>query len=152
MALTISLLSKHIPNLDAMTFCIIGDGYGPLGCLIKKIFPDSKIVYVTLGRTLLFDAYYSHVCFPGAGHALVSKGEQWYLADFNYIEAENFESNFCKANVFISIASMQEMDYEAIATYFDAIRSQSSSAWFYCCNRISKSLPDETMINFANYG
>jgi len=152
MALTIDLLIKQIPRLDDRTFCIIGDGYGSLGCLIKKIFPDSKIIFVNLGRTLFFDVHYSQACFPELEHALIRSSVDQHSKDFSYIEAEHFECTVCEADVFINIASMQEMNYEMIASYFAAIRGQRSDAWFYCCNRISKALPDGTMINFADYG
>jgi hypothetical protein len=47
---------------------------------------------------------------------------------------------------------MQEMNYEAITSYFNVIRNQNTTTWFYCCNRVSKTLPDGSVINFSEYG
>ena len=41
--LTVNLLNEKLPFLDEKTFCIIGDGYGSLGCLLKKNFPKSNL-------------------------------------------------------------------------------------------------------------
>jgi hypothetical protein len=152
MALTLDFLSEKIGNLENKTFCIIGDGYGSLGCLIKKIYPDSKIIYLNLGRTLYFDCYYSKECFPNLKHALIRETQTNLSSDFNYIEAEYFKNTAFIADVFINIASMQEMNYESITNYFNAIRNQDIDTWFYCCNRISKTLPDGLVVNFSEYG
>ena len=56
-ALTVDYLEKHIGDLNSKIITIIGDGYGRLGCLIKLMFPKSRIIYINLGRTLLFDYY-----------------------------------------------------------------------------------------------
>lgn len=152
MALTINLLRKHITDLEKKTFCIIGDGYGSLGTLLKKVFPESKIIFVNLGRTLLFDAYYTRKCFPTIEHVLIRDKQQNFCNDFNYIEAEHFKDIELIADVFINIVSMQEMNYDAITSYFKAMRNQPNQPWFYCCNRISKTLPDDSVINLADYG
>ena len=150
MALTINLLRQKISNLEKRKFCIIGDGYGALGCLIKKLLPNSKIISINLGKTLFFDAYYSQMIFPNAEHTLFIKNNNNSLSkDFTYIEAENFDH--VDADIFINIASMQEMNNEDINLYFHTIRNQDSETWFYCCNRISKELPDGKVINFDEY-
>ncbi len=151
-SLTLDLLSKKIVDLENKTFCVIGDGYGSLGCLIKKIYPNSKIIYVNLGRTLFFDLYYSKKCFPELKHSLIRSNLCSLSADFNYIEAEYFKKIFFTSDIFINIASMQEMNYEQISSYFNAIRNQDIDCWFYCCNRVSKTLPDGSVINFSEYG
>jgi putative sugar O-methyltransferase len=152
MALTLDLLSNKIDNLTNKTFCVIGDGYGTLGSLIKKIYPNSKIIYVNLGRTLLYDFYYSKECFPDLKHTLIRSNQDHLSVDFNYIEAEYFDQINFTSDIFINIASMQEMNYEAISGYFDAFRNQDIETWFYCCNRVSKTLPDGSVINFSEYG
>ena len=53
-------------------------------------------------------------------------------------------------NLFINMVSMQEMNFKNIEHYFQIIKS--NSAYFYCCNRVSKKLPDNTLINFSEYG
>ena len=50
---------------------------------------------------------------------------------------------------FVNISSMQEMTSEVIAEYFTTIRA--SGGWFYCCNKVSKRLPDGTIIRFGEF-
>jgi hypothetical protein len=152
MALTLNFLSKNISNMSDKTFCVIGDGYGTLGSLIKKIYPKSKIIFINLGRTLLYDFYYSKKCFPDLKHTLIRSNQDLLSSDFNYIEAEYFDQITFASDVFINIASMQEMNYEVISGYFKAFRNQDTTTWFYCCNRVSKILPDGSVINFSEYG
>ena len=149
--LTVNLLTEKIPSLEEKTFCIIGDGYGALGSLIKKFFPKSKIIYINLGRSLLFDFYYSNKVFPEMEHYLIRSNDDSYSKDFNYIEAELYKNIDIKSDIFVNTHSMQEMDYEVINSYFAMMRKQKQDTWFYCCNRISKKLPDSEVINFSKY-
>ena len=70
--LTLDKLCKSIDNINQKTFCVIGDGFGTLGCLIKKIVPESQIIFINLGRTLLFDLYYTNKIFPKHKHNLIT--------------------------------------------------------------------------------
>lgn len=150
--LTIDLLNRHIPHFATSKVCIIGDGYGTLGTLIKKRFPQTSVVFVNLGRTLFFDVYYTTKCFPNARVELLGSTDiRSEALDFSYIEAETVLEQRPKADVFINIASMQEMDPTTIGHYFSIIRSQKEETFFYCCNRVSKSLPDGSIIEFDEY-
>ena len=149
--LIVNKLSQSIPKIDTKTFCIIGDGYGSLGCLIKKVFPKSKIIYINLGRTLIFDLYYSQKVFPEEEHFLIRSNETIFSNDFNYIEAEKCNNIEINADVFINVCSMQEMNSEDIRSYFNIMRKQNSETYFYCSNRISKELPDNSLSNFYEY-
>ena len=54
--------------------------------------------------------------------------------------------------MFVNSASMQEINPEIIEKYFEYMRKSSSSTpYFYCCNRIKKSLPDGTVVEFFNF-
>ena len=150
MALTIDFLEKNISDLDSKKICLIGDGYGRFGSILKTIYPNSKIVYINLGRTLVFDYYYTSKVFPNSNHHL--NRTQYKLSnDFTYIEAEKYRQFKIEANVFINVASMQEMDMKTTDEYFTLIKSQVSPTYFYCANRISKELPDGSIINFNEY-
>jgi len=46
-----------------MTIAIIGDGYGVLGTILKGLFPLVRIIFINLGRTLVFDVYYTQKYF-----------------------------------------------------------------------------------------
>jgi hypothetical protein len=148
-ALTVDYLKKNIGDLNSKTITIIGDGYGRLGCLIKLLFPKSRIIYINLGRTLLFDYYYSFKVFPKLQHKLV-KNLINFTKDFNYVEAEFYKELEIKSDVFVNIASMQEMNLEQINDYFTLIKKNPDQL-FYCCNRLSKKLPDNSVINFLEY-
>ncbi len=150
MVLTLELLEKFIPNLNEKRVVIIGDGYGRLGTLIKAKFPNSKIIYINLGRTLLFDLVYSKKTFPDSIVHLVDH-ETNLSADFNFIEAEEVGKMKIMGDLFINIASMQEMNYSQIQEYFKIIKNQDPGTIFYCCNRESKKLPDGSLIEFKNY-
>ena len=111
-ALTLNKICLSLDNLETKTFCIIGDGYGSLGCLIKKVFPKSKIISINLGRTLFFDVYYSQKSFPELEHKLIRTNQDKFCEDFNYVEAENIKNIIVYSDIFINIVSMQEMNYQ----------------------------------------
>lgn len=148
-ALTIDYLEKNLGDLNSKTITIIGDGYGRLGCLVKLFFPESKIIYINLGRTLLFDYYYSFRVFPKLQHKLIKNSDD-FTKDFNYVEAEFYRKFEIKSDIFVNIASMQEMNLEQINDYFTLIK-QIPNQIFYCCNRLSKKLPDNSIISFLEY-
>ena len=150
MALTSDFLNKHVENFNTKSVTIIGDGYGRLGCILKSQFPHMQINYINLGRNLLLDLYYAKKVFPKCSHELI-KNNSHLSADFNYIEAEKFQNFDISSDVFINIASMQEMNPSQINDYFNLIKSQNKDTFFYCCNRISKTLSDGTIINFEDY-
>lgn len=150
-ALTLNILKKELSDLDNKSFCIIGDGYGTLGTLIKKIFPKSKIIFINIGRTLFFDFFYTEKVCPFNEHKLIRDIKDCFSNDFNYIEAEKVKNIKVEADIFVNISSMQEMNIEDINLYFNIMRNQNSDTWFYCCNRISKELPDGKLINFDEY-
>ena len=134
--------------------CIIGDGYGFLGSLIKLIFPNSKIIFINLGRVLMFDVFYSSVLFKDPKSLLLNQSTKNKISKYEmiYLEAEN--SNLIKdlpIGLFINIASMQEMSMKIIDKYFYYMRSSIGSPYFYCCNRLEKKLPDESIIKFMDY-
>ena len=99
---------------------------------------------------MLFDYFYSMKSHPQSKHQLITK-ENEFIRDFNYIEAETYQDITINGDIFINIASMQEMDMKQINEYFDLISSQNQGTVFYCCNRISKRLPDDSVINFFKY-
>jgi hypothetical protein len=150
MALTVDFLEKTLGSLNFKTITIIGDGYGRLGCILKSKYPKCKIISINLGKTLLFDYFYSCKVFPGLQHKLAHSNKD-FVSDFNYVEAERYKSLTIESDLFINIASMQEMNYEQINDYFSLIKNQPQSTMFYCCNRLAKSLPDDSLISFNNY-
>lgn len=148
--LTVDTLDRSISDLGKRSICIIGDGYGALGTILKKRFPSASITFINIGRILFFDVYYSQRCFPNS--RIVMNGNSTMEFDFRYVEAEMIDALKIDAEVFINIASMQEMDHKSIEKYFSFIRCQARDTYFYCCNRVSKTLPDGTIVKFDEYG
>lgn len=154
---------KTLDNKDKVTpeklssICIIGDGYGFLANFIKLVHPDIRVISVNLGRTLLFDVLYSEKCFPDVNPLLLiteeNKDLQLSTSKIVFIEAENYSLlENLNVDLFINIASMQEMNPEVINEYIKYMRtSKKSPCYFYCCNRVEKELPDGTLIEFKNY-
>ena len=84
MALTIDFLERNISNLDSKKFCLIGDGYGRFGSILKSIYPNCSVIYINLGRTLVFDYYYTSKVFPNSNHQL-NRTQDKFSDDFTYI-------------------------------------------------------------------
>lgn len=152
----LNILTKYINFKNNNFVCIIGDGHGFFGSLIKKHFPNSKIIFINLARNLFLDAYYVNKTFDNINSLLLDENNKKKLItnnyDFIFIDAENFEL-IAKLPVylFINIASMQEMDNKTISKYFEYIRKNSKAEYFYCCNRKDKTLPDSETVIFDKY-
>lgn len=89
-ALALIMANGGFKAEDRLSILCIGDGYGFLSCLIKKVFPKTRVVLVDLGKTLLFQAYFSKRAFPDCKHVLVSEATGVSLsadADFVYCAA-----------------------------------------------------------------
>lgn len=150
-ALSIEKMVSLGVNFSGKKVCIIGDGYGFMGLFLKSLYPDLKIVSVNLGKTLFFDYLYTAT---SAEEYSLSLADSQQDTDFTFVCAESYEeSNIKDIDIFINIASMQEMDLLTVRNYMNWIRSQlSETVYFYCCNRVSKTLPDGSEINFEEYG
>ena len=134
--------------------CIIGDGHGHLGILIKKLHPDVKIIYVNLGKNLLIDSYHYSMIFSNHKPLLLKKHNLNMINDYSMflIEAENYSLiESINIDIFINVASMQEMDIKTINNYFMYMRNNQEESFFYCCNRVSKTLADKSVIKFNDY-
>mgnify|MGYP003956216887 CR=1 FL=1 len=152
----LKILKKYINFYKNKFICIIGDGHGFCGSLIKKHYPESKIIFINLGRNLFLDAYYVNKSFNSTNSLLLDKDKKKFSNinnyDFIFINAENFELiSELPIYLFINIASMQEMDNDTISKYFYYIRKNPNTEYFYSCNRIRKILPDSTSVIFDKY-
>lgn len=150
--LTTNMRNKHL------IFLIIGDGYGFLSSLIKSTFPDSTIVLVDLGKTLLFQGFYCQKAHPDCIHYGINQDtiiyENSYIKyDFIYCPTEFLDKvAVLKYDVTINIASMQEMNFPTIERYFKFIRNCSNDEnLFYCCNREKKVLRGGESLEFEKY-
>jgi len=125
-----------------LTFLIVGDGYGFLSALLKAVYPDSTIVLVDIGRTLLFQAFHCRKVYPDRVHARVDEPIDPMKADFVYCPTEYLEQlTMFKYDIMVNIGSMQEMNPQTIGRYFSFFRNYANRQnLFYCCNRELKIL------------
>ena len=141
---------KNITNVKKI--CIIGDGKlnGVIGANIA--FPDAKIFSVNLSEVIINDL----LILKKLKHEL---NTSFQLVEKNFDENKNklyfIPSNLKKhlydknIDLFINIASFQEMDYSEIFNYFDIVKNNKSI--LYCCNRENKKLPCGEEISFHKY-
>lgn len=152
-ALTFALLAEHLDNQPLRRIVMIGDGYGLLGAVLAEWRAAAQLVFVDLGRSLLFQALTCSRLFPSATQALVGDAGERAIADSRLV--------FCPADrlqqlppgpvdLAVNIASMQEMSPDVVAGYFTLLRN-APAAWFYCCNRDRKVMPGGEVSEFANY-
>lgn len=142
----------HIETHKSKRILIIGDGWGTLGCLLKEIHPELVIVQVNLGRSLLFDLAFSSKALSKYEHCLITKLSEIQDEDFSYMPAEELSLENADIELFIAIASFQEMDIEIVNEYLNLIRKQDVISYLYSANRISKTLPDGSIIRKEDYG
>ena len=137
--------------------CVIGDGYGYLGSVLKAADPGLAVTSVNLGRGLLFDVYYTLLAHPQARLSLAGEtaGAVYDGTDFIFLPAENYSLlSRMPQDLVLNVASMQEMNISVVRNYMDYIRPKQASenVLFYCCNRGEKRLPAGEIVRFADYG
>ena len=150
---SISALDPKSPltSVGIRNVCVIGDGYGYLGTLLKSFDPGVIVTSVNLGRGLLFDAYYTGLRFPDA---IVDMQGPASGADFIFLPAEDYSALMrMPQDLVFNIASMQEMNPGVVQNYLNYLRRPGGArVIFYCCNRAQKTLPDGQVICFSDYG
>ncbi len=132
--------------------CIIGDGKlnGILGAYIS--FPDAKLFSVNLSEVLIND------------YIILNKTNINLKKSVGVVENKNFNSDFKltlvpsnhkeylidkNIDLFINIASFQEMTTGEIEKYFNIIKKNNST--LYCCNREYKKLIGGEELFFNKY-
>jgi putative sugar O-methyltransferase len=135
--------------------CIIGDGHGFFGTLIKSLSLDAKIIFINLGRNLLIDTICFSKIFPNIEPLHYHQPENFDQIKNNeiiFLEAEQFELlQNLPISLFINVASMQEMNLQVVHRYFELMRTSTVDPYFYCNNREEKTLPDGSVICFNDY-
>jgi putative sugar O-methyltransferase len=142
----------HIDANKSKRVLIIGDGWGTLGCILKELRPELQIIQVNLGRSLLFDLAFSSKALNNYEHNLIYSFSEILLQDFVYMPAEEISTQNANIDLFIAIESFQEMDIEIVNDYFELIRGQEVVSYLYSANRLSKTLPDGSVIRKKDYG
>lgn len=116
------------------TICEIGGGYGRLAYIFLKTMPNIKYVFVDIPETLI-TAYY-----------FIKENDLAERCDFL------IPNEICKANpeLWINIDSFQELTYEIIDTYFDAI-SRNGKFLFMKELETNHNIVDKTHLNIYKY-
>jgi len=152
-ACTAAFLAPHLSLRLPERILLIGDGYGLLGALLKRRYSGAQIVFVDLGRTLIFQVHHVGRALPGMTQALLESSRDWPSTDFVYCGSEAKEllkgAGFDAA---VNVASMQEMTPETVSDYFGLLRViLKADNFFYCCNRERKSMPGGEVSEFHKY-
>ena len=139
-------------NIPVKNILIIGDGHGILAALMSEQYPEARIFLIDLGATLFFQAYYLENTFTDKQHVLLDKNNPSIPENgFLYCPAERLEDfPSIEIDLAINIASMQEMEITVVNDYFRFLRERKTK-FFYCCNRLEKTLPDGKVTRFTDY-
>ncbi len=133
--------------------CIIGDGKanGVIGA--NLVFPEAKIFSVNLSETLIND----YIILKDLDANL--KNSIHLIEDLNcnlnnkilYIIPSSLKNYLLDKDIdlFINIASFQEMNIEEINQYYEIIKNNKSK--LYCCNREYKKLVGGEELYFDKY-
>ncbi len=139
----------YLPRRGALRWVLVGDGYGVLSALIKEFQPDAKLFLIDLPKTLVFQSVYVQKMHPLCTHSLLEDGVE---SDFTYVPSPALPEEAGPFDVFVNVASMQEMTMPVIQGYFDFFRRMGrDDHLFYCCNRVEKKLPGGEVIRFDDY-
>lgn len=145
---------EKLENLvNPKKICIIGDGKinGVLGAHLT--FPNSKIFSVNLSETLIND----YIILKDLDIELRNSIELVDSLEFNISNKilhlvpshlKNFLLNK-DIDLFINIASFQEMNMDEIEKYFSIVKNNKSK--IYCCNREYKKLLGNEELYFNKY-
>jgi hypothetical protein len=153
---SLSVIREHfrVDPKSVFNIMVIGDGFGFLSGLLKKVYPRARITLVDIGKSTMFQAVNLQRAYPNCSHRLAGRAyPQGDDFDFLYVPTEQiYKIGSARYDLFISIASMQEMNYSTIARYFDLMRHAcAKDSLFYCCNRVSKKLSGGELIEFLKY-
>ena len=147
---TFEKIKKH---LDPKTICIIGDGKLNAVLGAHLTFPSAKIYSVNLSEVLIND----YIILKKINTDMKKSVE--LVDDVNFLTNDkiltlvpsNFKKFLLNKNIelFINIASFQEMNEVEINNYFEIIKN--NKAKLYCCNREYKKLPGGEELYFEKY-
>jgi len=154
---TFDLLEKY-SLISLRNVCVIGDGQANfVSIALSKKFSE-KLISVNLTEVLLSDLDLIEklklVKADEVSFGRTFKEVQEFLNDDSkkllLISAHNAGAlSKSGIDLFVNIASFQEMNQDLISNYFEII--ESNSAFLYCCNRIEKKLYGGELNQFSNY-
>lgn len=139
--------------VNPKNIAIIGDGKlnGVLGAYLT--FPEAQIFNINLSETLIND----YIILKDSSSKIKSSIELVNHSNFKfgnkklYFVPSNFKKTLLTKDIdlFINIASFQEMNMQEIKKYFSIISNNKSK--LYCCNREFKELTGGEQLYFNKY-
>ena len=154
---TLDLLEKNLNLHQIKSVCVIGDGQANFVSLAASSPFFEKIISINLPEVLLSDwELIKRLGLREKTEVLETKSEieSFFKSDkrLGLIAASHSTILSNKPiDLFINIASFQEMKPQTIQEYFKLIKSSTSGAAFYCCNRREKELYGGEVIRFCDY-
>lgn len=153
-AAALSLLTKHWreQSLQPKTFALIGDGFGFLSALIRKLRPDAVLFNIDLPKMLVFQARTLEQADPGASTGVLRPGDAWTKRQITFASPDAIDGIPGPIDCAINIASMQEMHPDSVRGYFEFLRRRSGpGSRFYCLNRVRKEMPGGEISELSHY-
>ena len=152
---------RHIFTFDLLkninppsNVCVIGDGKCNfiIGSLIT--FPDARIFSINLSETLINDYLIlkENKILNDANIQVIETKDEIIFENTKLILIPSHLKQFLAnkdIDLFVNIASFQEMTLPEVDNYFKIIKSNNSL--FYCCNREFKKLPGGEELYFDKY-
>ena len=157
--LTYAFCERRLPWLrENGVSVVIGDGFGVLASLLY-LHTKNKIVSINLSEILLTDYVSTRGIVPSGATALVESTSELNdaLAEQDirlvYLQAKDHELlRMLDISMAFSVCSMHEMDPSIAQQYFADLRGcKGREAFFYCCSRVKKVMPDGTVTRFEQY-
>jgi len=162
-----SCVARHIFTLDLLEnykeidfdrVCVIGDGQANFVSLGFSRNFCNKLISINLTEVLISDLdLIENLNFLSSNEISVAKSEVEVVQFLENTEGKLLLISAQNArivanlgiNIFINIASFQEMTPAIVRDYFEII--ESNSAYLYCCNRVEKKLYGGEINKFFDY-
>lgn len=144
-AYMLSHLDPYLSDVDVVVD--IGGGYGGLSRVLKRAFPEMRIVLLDLPEVNTIQTYFLRTCFDSAKFLYlrdVYRQDRIDLAplefDFMLLPGQLIEKLARGSfGLVINTRSMMEMDLPTISFYLNHIQDKlGAGGLFYCVNRYSK--------------
>lgn len=154
---TLDHLEKNLNLNKIKNVCVIGDGQANFVSLAINTPSFEKILSINLPEVLLSDWELINKLNLREKTAVLeteSEIDSFLSSDMRLglIAASVAKILANKPiDLFVNIASFQEMKTKTINEYFTLIKSSTSGAAFYCCNRREKELYGGEVIRFSDF-
>lgn len=154
---TFEYLDEKIGLRGMKNICVIGDGQANFASLALNSNLFQKVISINLPEVLMsdwellkcveMDQKTSVIIKPADMDSFLKDEKSLGLIPASLsklLKGQNID-------LFVNIASFQEMKKETVAEYFDLIKSSPKGAVLYCCNRVEKQLYGGEISKFEEY-